>query len=130
MWQKENMPSANRVLVIDDNTDLIRIISIILSTEGFLVKVCYTIEDRLFYLQDWKPNVLLLDVNINGEDARDFFYKLATKERETIKIILMSGDETLLSQKEQWNTADDFIVKPFDSDLLIKKVSKCLSQQV
>jgi DNA-binding response OmpR family regulator len=45
---------------------------------------------------------------------------------ENIKVILMSGDESTLDYKE-WSGADDFISKPFDTSLLIQKISMHLA---
>ena len=51
-------------------------------------------EEGLFCLYEWKPQVLLLDVNVNGEDSRIFCRKIKTEKNEDIKVILMSGDES------------------------------------
>jgi DNA-binding response OmpR family regulator len=115
------MPET-KVLVIDDNIDLTTIVSMILRAEGFLVQVCNTIEEGLFFINDWKPEVLLLDVNVDGEDGRLLCQKIKLKENGEIRIILMSGDETTLDHKE-WNGADDCIVKPFESAELLQKIS-------
>jgi DNA-binding response OmpR family regulator len=121
------MFSNTRVLVVDDNIDLTKIICMILASEGLTVKVCNNLEEGLFCLCDWKPQVLLLDVNINGEDAREFCKKIKTEKKEAVKVILMSGDESTLDYKDRYG-ADDCIAKPFDSSLLIKKIAAYLPQ--
>ena len=115
------MPET-KVLVIDDNIDLTTIVSMILRVEGFLVQVCNTIEEGLFFINDWKPEVLLLDVNVDGEDGRLLCQKIKSKGNGDIRIILMSGDESTLDHKE-WNGADDCIIKPFESAELLQKIS-------
>jgi DNA-binding response OmpR family regulator len=72
---------------------------------------------------------LLLDVNIDGEDSRSFCQKIKAEKHEAIKVILMSGDESTLDYNE-WNEADDFIAKPFDTNLLLQKISFHLTQKV
>lgn len=123
------MASEARILVIDDNTDLTQIVSMVLSMEGYSVKVCNDLEEGLFCLHDWKPGLLLLDVNIDGEDARSFSKKIKLEKKEDIKIILMSGDELVLEGAGK-NGADDYIVKPFDSSLLVQKVSSYFTEKV
>jgi DNA-binding response OmpR family regulator len=115
------MLSKTRVLVIDDNTDLTKIMYMILSAEGLSVKECGTLEEGIFYLKDWKPQLLLLDVNINGDDSRNFCHQIKLEMGENIKVILMSGDESTLDYTE-WSGADDCISKPFDTNLLIQKI--------
>ena len=123
------MASRARVLVIDDNTDLTSIISMVLSFEGLSVKVCNDLEEGFFCLYDWKPQILLLDVNIDGTDARKFSKKIKSDKEQEVKIILMSGDESTLEHIDE-DGADDFIIKPFDSSLLIQKISKCITEKV
>ena len=122
------MVSEVRVLVIDDNIDLTNIIHMVLTAEGFAVKACNDLEEGLFCLYDWKPQLLLLDVNINGEDARSFCKKIKTDKKEALKVILMSGDELPLNYNDTCG-ADDYMAKPFDSNLLIQKISLCLGQK-
>ncbi len=122
------MHSRTRILVIDDNIDLTKIISLLLTAEGLEVKACSDLEEGLYCLRDWKPQVLLLDVNINGVDSRSFCQKIKADKHDDIKVILMSGDESTLDYNE-WNGADDCIAKPFDSNLLIQKLSLCLTQK-
>jgi len=123
------MPPETKILVIDDNIDLTQIISLLLMAEGYAVKVCNDLEEGLFCVYDWKPQILLLDVNIDGEDSRSFCQKIKAEKHETIKVILMSGDESTLDYNE-WNEADDFIAKPFDTNLLLQKISLHLTQKV
>lgn len=123
------MSPETKILVIDDNIDLTQIISLLLMAEGYEVKGCNDLEEGLFCLYDWKPQILLLDVNIDGEDSRTFCQKIKAEKHEAIKVILMSGDESTLDYNE-WNEADDFIPKPFDTNLLLQKISFHLTQKV
>lgn len=116
------MQVAYRVLVIDDNVDLTKIIYLLLTSEGYAVKICNDLEEGLFCLHDWKPGILLLDVNINGEDARTFCKKIKADKNNNLKVILMSGDESTLDYNESYD-ADDCIAKPFDSAVLIQKIN-------
>ncbi len=123
------MHPETKILVIDDNIDLTQIIKLVLTVEGYEVRVCNDLEEGLYCLYDWKPQILLLDVNIDGEDSRSFCQKVKAEKHEAIKVILMSGDESTLDYNE-WTDADDCIAKPFDSDLLLQKISVHISQKV
>lgn len=123
------MSSPPRILVIDDNTDLTTIIYMMLTAEGFSVKTCNDMEEGLFCLYNWKPRVILLDVNINGEDARTFCQKIKSDKKDEITVILMSGDESTLEYNSEYG-ADDCIAKPFDSNLLLQKISSYITQKV
>ena len=123
------MHPETKILVIDDNIDLTQIIRLVLAAAGYDVKVCNDLEEGLYCLYDWKPQILLLDVNIDGEDGRSFCQKIKAEKHGAIKVILMSGDESTLDYNE-WTEADDCIAKPFDSDLLLQKISVHLTQKV
>ena len=114
--------AETRVLVIDDNIDLTSIISMILAAEGFSVKACNTLEEGIYHLKDWKPQVLLLDVNIDGDDGRVLCQKIKDDKKETTYVILMSGDESTLEATSSYS-ADDVIAKPFESTELLQKIS-------
>ena len=123
------MHPETKILVIDDNIDLTQISRLVLTGEGYEVKVCNDLEEGLFCLYDWKPQILLLDVNIDGEDSRSFCQKVKAEKHAAIKVILMSGDESTLDYNE-WTEADDCIAKPFDSGLLLQKICAHLTQKV
>jgi DNA-binding response OmpR family regulator len=123
------MLSKLRILVIDDNIDLTNIISLVLTGEGFAVKICNDVDEGLFCLLDWKPQILLLDVNINGRDGRDFCQQIKTERKDPVKVILMSGDESILDFIEDYG-ADDYLAKPFDSNVLIQKINLHLTEKV
>ena len=116
-------PMQGRILIVDDNTDLSEIMSIILHAEGFEVKTCDSLDFCEGDIQVWNPDLLVLDVNVNGEDGRIFCSK--QKSISDLKIILMSGDETTLDHTH-WYGADDCIAKPFDSADLLQKIHFCL----
>lgn len=123
------MLPKQRILVIDDNIDLTNIISLVLTAEGFAVKVCNGVDEGLFCLLDWQPEILLLDVNINGRDGRDFCQQIKVERKNPVKVILMSGDESTFDFIEDC-CADDYIAKPFDSAALIQKITPYLTQKV
>lgn len=114
-----------RILIIDDNNDLSQIISFILIAEGFAVKTSDNLQDSSKLIEQWNPDVLLLDVNVNGEDSRSLCSQLKSEDKYGLKIILMSGDETTLDYLDR-SGADDQIAKPFDSADLLQKIQLCL----
>lgn len=121
--------SQARVLVIDDNTDLTTIISLVLTTEGFEVKICNDVEQAIFCLEGWQPQIVLLDVNLNGQDGRKLCQKIKIERGDQVRVILMSGDETLLNITETAG-ADHCIAKPFDTDQLVQQISLYSMQKV
>lgn len=115
-----------RILVVDDNADLTSIVSLILTTEGFSVDVCHSLGDCADKIKEWNPHLLLLDVNVNGEDGRELCARLKSREEQKeLKVLLMSGDEKALEHAYE---ADGCIAKPFDTALLVKTINRCVQQ--
>jgi CheY-like chemotaxis protein len=61
--------SGLRVLVVDDEADARDLISIILTQSGAEVKAVATAADALHELMEWRPDVLVSDIGLPGEDG-------------------------------------------------------------
>lgn len=111
-----------KILLVDDNTDLLQITAIILKGQGYLTVSATTLADAAQKIRIHQPPLILLDVNVCDENGMDFC-RLLKNEKATsdIRIILMSGDEL---KKSCCPEADDFLAKPFDVGLLIDKVQQ------
>ena len=111
-----------KILLLDDNRDLLLIVQIILKGQGYDVVLASCIEEALQKIRIHQPSLILMDVFIKEEDGRELCSQLKmSPETNYIKIILMSGIESD-NANLQFIGADDFISKPFDYDDLIERV--------
>lgn len=114
-----------KILLVDDNEDLLLITQVILKGQGYSVELAKTLEETQTALAGGLPALILMDVNLQGEDGAAFCRELkeapATKD---LRIILMSGDDDLPALSK--SGADDFLAKPFDFTELLAKVDKQL----
>jgi two-component system alkaline phosphatase synthesis response regulator PhoP len=120
---------GTKILLVDDNEDLLKITQIILKAQGYDIFLATTIEEAARKIRIHQPALLLLDVSVcEKEDGRLYCQQLkeeaATKD---IRIILMSGNEY---DGHEWNGADDFLQKPFDYTILVDKVAQQLVPSV
>ena len=115
-----------KILVVDDNEDLLQITQIILKAQGHAVFTASTIEDAGRKLKIHQPALLLLDVSVCDHDDGRLYCQQLKEEAATkgIRIILMSGNEY---DRAELGLADDFLLKPFDFTELTEKVSAQLS---
>jgi CheY-like chemotaxis protein len=58
-----------KVLVVDDDPDALELASTILGGAGAMVKLCRSAADALVRLQSWRPDVLVSDIDMPGEDG-------------------------------------------------------------
>ncbi len=65
-----------RVLVVDDDPDALNLASAILTDAGAAVKTCLSAPDALAVLQQWRPHVLVSDIEMPGEDGYSLIRKV------------------------------------------------------
>jgi len=127
-WAKPNIVSDKKILLLDDNKDLLLIVQIILKAQGYDVIQACCVDEGLQKIKIHKPTLILMDVFIKDEDGRELCSQLKRDtETSTTKIIMMSGiesDNNLLYMIG----ADDFIQKPFEYNELLEKVQKQMVQ--
>lgn len=118
-----------KVLIIDDDKDLLEITTYLLSKKGYEVAVCDNLEDALTTIASFKPGLILLDVFLNGIDGLDICRKLKSyPETRHLPIIIFSSYPSMGETAIFEYGADDFISKPFEVDELISKMHSVLSQ--
>lgn len=115
--------NALRVLVIDDDIDLLMLLERKLQQQGYKVESAVSLAEAEYILSMFKPDIVLLDINVGGEDGRQLCWKIKHGANAAmVKVILMSAlyyptTRTLLFG------ADDFIAKPFASEFLLQKLT-------
>ena len=116
--------SERKILLLDDNKDLLLIIQIILKGQGYDVVQASCVEEALQKIKIHQPSLIMMDVFIKEEDGRELCSQLKRDAATSnIKVILMSGIETE-NANLQLIGADDFIPKPFDYDDLLERVQR------
>lgn len=113
---------ARRILVVDNDPDSLEIVSEALSWEGFAVQRTTSGKEALELIQNWEPDLIVLERNMpqmNGlEIIRDLRRKLSY-----VSIIFMSGDASTEAVIEGLDAgADDYVAKPFDPLELLARV--------
>lgn len=117
---------ATKILLVDDNEDLLKITQIILKAQGYETFLATTIEEAGRKLKIHQPALLLLDVSVcEKDDGRLYCHQLKEEAAtKNIRIILMSGNEY---DGAELTGADAFLQKPFDFTELTEKVAQQLS---
>jgi len=114
---------SKKVLVVDDDIDILDVIRIILEDEGYEVSTLDNGRDVLKEVASNMPDLILLDVMLCGMDGRDVCKNLKSHALyKSIPIIMISASHNLQGVLKEEGTADGFISKPFDLDNLIAVV--------
>ncbi len=117
----------SRILVVDDDIDILSVMEILLTMKGFEVEVTARGENTFPKIETFMPDLIILDVLISGHDGRAICKQLKTNEAtKNIPVIMFSAHPGAAATIADYG-ADDFISKPFDVNDLIKKVNSQLS---
>ncbi|MHB1179574.1 MAG: response regulator [Daejeonella sp.] len=119
---------AKKILVIDDDKDILAILNIIFKDEGYEVILCDT-GTTPEYVQLIHPDLVLLDIKIVGaektgaEICKDL---KSNSETKRLPVILLSAelDLDILAVESR---ADAYISKPFEAHRLINRVKEFLN---
>lgn len=120
------MTSPTSVFVVDDEPGLRAMIQDYLGVQGFVVEGAENgaALDRL--LATKRPDIILLDVNMPGEDGLAIVRRLRkTAERMGIIMLTANSDETS-KVSGLANGADDYLVKPFEVRELLARIRSVL----
>lgn len=120
---------AHKLLLADDSITIQKVVELILAEEDFEIKSTNNGDEALAMIPSFKPDVILADIEMPKMNG----YQLCEKIKQnpstsSIPVILLTGafepiDEELAKQVK----ADDYIVKPFESQELISKLNASLA---
>jgi DNA-binding response OmpR family regulator len=122
--------SPKKILVVDDEVDLVETVRFPLELEGFDVLVSYNGEDALNQARKEKPDLIILDLMLPKLDGYKVCRLLKFDERYKHIPILMLTAKTQEKDKILGNEtgADEYITKPFEMDYLMEKVKAYLNK--
>jgi len=122
--------NPKKILVVDDEVDLVETIRLPLEMEGYTVRVSYNGEDALNQARKENPNLIILDIMLPKLDGYKVCRLLKFDERYKHIPILMLTAKTQEKDKilGMGTGADEYITKPFDIDELVEKVKAYLKK--
>jgi two-component system response regulator FixJ len=122
------MPDNQAVYLIDDDEDVRRAVSFLLSTAGFAVRVYESGPKFLEKLDGLPAGCIVSDVRMPGMDGLELLRHLR-REGAMMPVIIMTGHgDVALAVSAMKAGAVDFIEKPFGDDLLIASVRAALER--
>jgi len=121
---------TKKILVVDDEVDLVETVRFSLEMEGFQVLVSYNGEDALNQARKENPDLILLDIMLPKLDGYKVCRLLKFDERYKHIPILMLTAKTQAKDKQTGmeTGADEYITKPFDIDQLMEKIKAYLNK--
>ena len=119
------MVSKQKILIVDDDSNIAELISIYLTKECFDTLIVNDGESALEEYQKYSPNLILLDLMLPGIDGYEVCREIRAKSQ--IPIIMLSAKGEIFDKVLGLELgADDYIIKPFDSIELVARVKAVL----
>jgi len=115
-----------KILIVNDEPDLVDIVAIVLQAEGHETKVCTEGRKAAEMARRYRPDVILLDWKLRETDGGHVLSRLRAEEMtRSIPVIMMSAsqDGRRFAQRAG---ADAFLPKPFAADILVEVVTAIL----
>jgi len=118
--------STKRILIFDDDKSILDVFTIIFSENGYEVEVSETSHNIIERVADFRPHLILMDnwiPDIGGIEAVKLLRNHSEFKDIPVIYISANSDINTLAKKAE---ADDYLAKPFELQILEKKVEKFL----
>lgn len=121
---------SKRILIVDDDVDLLMLLERRLKNEGYETESAISLAEAEELIVYFDPHLVLLDINIRGEDGRQLCWKLKRQPVYRIaKVLIISGFDYSYSRAAIFG-ADAILPKPLNTEFLLKKIDELTSDPV
>jgi len=116
------------ILVVDDNEDMCQVISDVLRSEGYMVRIANDGKSALNELKTEACDLLILDYKLFDMSGLDVLKETREIAPALCTIMISAYGNELVKARAFELGAYDFFDKPFDVNILLKTVKKALSE--
>ncbi len=120
-----NQADHRRILVVDDEPQITRVLRTSLDAHGYDLRVANDGESALQILKDWQPDLMITDLSMPEMDGLELCRRFRLKSKAPIIVLSVKGDERIKVQALDAG-ADDYVTKPFGINELLARVRASL----
>lgn len=113
-----------RVLVVDDEENILKLYKMELTSEGFDVDLASSGDQALLRLKEGLPDIVVLDVKMDDKDGLETL-SLVKQKYNNLPVILNTAYNTYKNNFQSW-LAEDYVVKSADLSELKNKIREIL----
>ncbi|WP_422659691.1 response regulator transcription factor [Paenibacillus sp. EC2-1] len=118
-----------KVLIIDDEPNILQFLELGLRSEGFIVESSTDSISAIQLAERFNPHVIVLDIMMPGIDGFEVCRQLKEKKHEAAIIMLTAKDEVDDRVRGLTTGADDYMIKPFSFEELLARIQARLRNQ-
>ncbi|SEM83166.1 DNA-binding response regulator, OmpR family, contains REC and winged-helix (wHTH) domain [Paenisporosarcina quisquiliarum] len=116
----------DRVLIVEDEKNIARVLQLELEFEGYTVDIAYTGTDGLIKYREQQWDLVLLDLMLPGLNGLDVLRRIRATEDETPVILLTAKNNTEDKVVGLDLGANDYVTKPFEIEELLARVRSAI----
>jgi len=117
---------GHRILVVDDEPNIVDVITMALRYQGFEVESAVTGAEAISAVSSFRPHLILLDVMLPDMEGFDVAERLGAQRARVPIIFLTARDETQDKVRGLTVGGDDYVTKPFSLEELVARVRALL----
>src|SRR5688572_21440057 len=111
----------SRVLVVDDEPQITRVLRTVLTSQGYQVRVATEGESALANFSEWRPELVITDLYMPRMDGIELCRRIRAVSAVPIIVLSVKGEERTKVEALD-SGADDYVTKPFGIDELLARV--------
>lgn len=115
-------PTGPRVLVVDDEPNIVDVVSMALRFQGFAVATAATGAEALEQVEAFRPQIMVLDVMLPDMTGFDVAERLGAQRGHVPIIFLTARDATEDKLRGLTSGGDDYVTKPFSLEELVARI--------
>ena len=116
-----------KILVVDDDPEVLNVVKLLLSYNNYAVKAIRKWQVITQTIQQFKPDIILLDIDLGGADGSEICKQLKkSEETKDVPVILISAYSMPDAYFKRCN-AQGFIGKPFEISSLLETIKDHLN---
>jgi two-component system OmpR family response regulator len=125
----EETKGRGKVLIIDDDEAILKLLNLRLRTEGFDTRLAVDAKSAFDCACEYHPNIILLDIAMPEETGADFLNKMQSLEiTKDIPVIIITAYPYQKKFVEGYPNVKEFFVKPFELPKLITKIGDVIAE--
>jgi two-component system OmpR family response regulator len=120
------MSEPHRILVVDDEPNIVDVIAMALRFQGFAVESAATGADAIAAVEAFRPHLVLLDVMLPDMEGFDVARRLGGERGRVPIVFLTARDATHDKVRGLTVGGDDYVTKPFSLEELVARIRTIL----
>ena len=114
-----------KILIVEDNQTIRTELTVFLTRSGFEIEAPDRFDDIVGLAVQLQPDLILLDINLPVFDG--FFVTREIRKQSQVPIIIVTSRDTEIDELMGMNVgADDFVTKPYNTQILLARISSVL----